>query len=655
MIDYSAAENIISKIKGHYRSGTSSLADDFFVPCIKYCTTYLRAVGFFSSSSLISWLDILPKFSSKEPLSIKMLISPYLSLDDKKALEKVFDEDEKALIQANILELLVNNSLRTLLSSNDTKIRLDLFAWMIINDYLELKFAFPKHVHHPGLFHEKIGIFEFPWNKKIAFTGSANESGSAYSQNYESIDVYRSWISSDFDRVIIKEQQFYEAWEGRAIGLSVRKLSNKILEHIKELAPREKPSVQTKIPSDNYTGYEKESRWRHQDEAVREFLKVCNGVLEMATGTGKTRTAIKIIEKLFCMNEIEGVIIATTGTDLLDQWDKEIGLWSLNHQIPYRILRHYEKYHELLGFVLNSNNAILIISREQLSSLFRLLPENKKSKLMVVHDEVHGLGSPSSVVELAAMHKSFIYRLGLSATPEREYDQEGNLFINSEIGKVFYKFDLKDAIERGILCEFDYVPLRYQLTENDRKRIQQVYTKKAARAKNGNPMTDEEVWIEISKVYKTAEMKPSVFREYLMNNPYLIMSAIIFVETKEYGKQILEIIHPHTNLYRTYYAEDDRDNLKSFSRGEIECLVTCHRISQGIDIKKIRNIIIFSSARSKLETIQRIGRCLRIDPDDPLKRAVIVDFVLDNAEQSEHGTDNERLLWLTELSKVRRK
>ena len=59
--------------------------------------------------------------------------------------------------------------------------------------------------------------------------------------------------------------------------------------------------------------------------------------------------------------------------------------------------------------------------------------------------------------------------------------------------------------------------------------------------------------------------------------------------------------------YRTYYAEDDRDHLEQFARGEIDCLITCHRISQGIDLRSLRTVVLFASARSKLETIQRIG------------------------------------------------
>src|SRR6185437_7324586 len=89
------------------------------------------------------------------------------------------------------------------------------------------------------------------------------------------------------------------------------------------------------------------------------------------------------------------------------------------------------------------------------------------------------------------------------------------------------------AISRGVLSEFDYLPLAYDLTTSDRDRLQAIYAKKAARLHQGNPMSNEELWTEIAKVYKTAEMKPEVFGEYLQKNPAVLDRTIIFVETKE--------------------------------------------------------------------------------------------------------------------------
>jgi superfamily II DNA or RNA helicase len=135
------------------------------------------------------------------------------------------------------------------------------------------------------------------------------------------------------------------------------------------------------------------------------------------------------------------------------------------------------------------------------------------------------------------------------------------------------------------------------------------------------------------------------------------------VETKAYGKKVQEIIHNHTRDYRTYYGEDDEQNLTDFSNGNISTLVTSKAISEGIDIKSVKNIILFTSNRSKGTTIQRIGRALRTDPSNPNKTANIVDFVVesdvkdvdyidDETDEIEKPPDKERYDWLTELSEV---
>jgi superfamily II DNA or RNA helicase len=256
---------------------------------------------------------------------------------------------------------------------------------------------------------------------------------------------------------------------------------------------------------------------------------------------------------------------------------------------------------------------------------------------------------------VAGQHHTFGYRLGLSATPERPYDTEGDRFITEEIGPTIFRFPLEAAIKRGVLCEFDYVPLEYHLTDDDRARLKQIYARQAARAHTGNPMSEEELWIELARVYKTAEMKPVVFNRNLQRDDSVLENCILFVETMAYGNRLLEIIHPYTHLYRTYYADDERTHLVEFSKGAIDCLVTCHKISQGIDIPLLKNVVLFSAARSKLETIQRIGRCLRVDPANPNKRARVIDFVRPDDEDEEiPNADQERRDWLHQLSLCRR-
>ncbi|WP_088892403.1 DEAD/DEAH box helicase family protein [Leptolyngbya ohadii] len=654
-------QSAIRGLLSHYRSGRNSLGRDFFSPCLKYCTGYQRAVGYFSSKALMAWLEALPRFAT-DSIRIYLLISPELSTEDRAALEKAMDEVERQKLRQIAADRLIQELLDESTASESVQVRL--FTWMVANDHLVLKFAFPEHVERPAIFHTKIGVFQFSWGDRVAFTGSANESEHGYERNYESIDVYRSWIDQDADRVTTKVEEFEEAWSGKADGLRVLPLSPELAALIRNKAPLEKPlntlnaEITPPAVKEKAAAYGQEQgdrKWRHQDEAVARFLAVKHGVLEMATGTGKTRTAIKVLTALDEQGQINGIIISTDGTDLLDQWRKEIEFWAVRRPQPYRVLRHFAQHHELGDFALNPKRAVLVISREQLASLFNRLDPDQKERLIIIHDEVHGLGSPSLRSQLAGQHQAFGYRLGLSATPEREYDQEGTQFIFAEIGGVFFQFGLQEAIERGILCEFDYVPLAYSLTDGDRQRLRQVYAKRSARQREGKPMTKQELWTELARVYKTAEKKPEIFAEFLQKNSHIIESAILFVEDRAYGEPILEILQHYTHRYRTYYAEDDRRNLIDFSRGKIDCLITCHRISQGIDIRNLKNVILFSSARARLETIQRIGRCLRSDPNFPAKRATVIDFVRSaEDDEGEFNADDDRCIWLSELAQIRR-
>ena len=644
-------EDSYMAVKSHYRSGRDDLAENFFRPCLRAASLYRRAAGYFSTSALLSWTDSLARVAIDGELLVRIIASPELSHTDCAALRELGSPTRLAEYREIVVDRILDEIITLLDSPSDRGLRARIFAWLVANDRLQIKFAFPVHVDEPGIFHEKIGIFDFSSGAKIAFTGSANETAGGHRRNYESIDVYRSWIESEQERVAVKVEQFDEAWSDAAEGLRVLSPSSAVLKTIRERAPRRPVSTATEQPE----GPVPDPRWRHQDEALLAFLDARAGVLEMATGTGKTRTALNIVRTLIASNKVSSAIITMNGTDLLDQWAGELDQWNLEGGPRWLIYRHYDRHHELGEFALDPSGSIIVISRGQLRKLLDRLTEAAKGRMIIVHDEVHELGSPGLVKDLRGQHAAFSWRLGLSATPDRAYDAEGNEFINAEIGPTVYRFPLEVAISRGVLSEFNYLPLEYELTTSDRDRLQAVYSKKAARLRDGNPMSNEEVWTEIAKVYKTAEMKPVVFQKYLETNPAVLDRSIIFVDTKEYGARLLELLHVHTHLYRTYYAEDDRDHLVDFAKGDIDCLVTCHRVSQGIDIRSLKTVILFSSARAKLETIQRIGRCLRIDPEHPDAKALVVDFVRPASPgDTIPNADQERCAWLTEIATVRR-
>ncbi|MBH0240007.1 DEAD/DEAH box helicase family protein [Methylobrevis sp. L22] len=481
----------------------------------------------------------------------------------------------------------------------------------------------------------------------VAFRGSPNDSERAF-RNYESISVYYSWVDErEAARALEEKERFVRIWENRDPNLRVHTIPDAIRRDLVQLTTRlERPY---RLPRDG-----RSYRWRHQGEAITAFLQAQRGVLEMATGTGKTRTALSIVEELRRRDAITGAIVCAYGTDLLDQWYREL---LTRTDLP--IYREYAEHREGLGYLNGDDASVLLISRQNLVNVLSKLPAQRQQKSLLICDEVHGMGSSAIVEALTARLDGFVYRLGLSATPERAYDAAGNDFVEANIGPVIYRFTLEQAILRGILCEFDYVDLEYEFSEDDKAAVRQAIRKHFARANGPDPQPQEQLFQELARIRKLSQQKLAPFRAYAADHVDILRRSLIFVETAEYGFLVQQILMDMGLDFHTYYGDDDRANLRRFADGELECLVTCKRISEGIDISSVGAIVLFASARSRLETVQRLGRCLRIDPADPEKRAAVVDFIrTDDLEESEINpettADEDRRAWFQTLAQVRR-
>lgn len=614
-----------------YRSGYDNIVEDFFRPSLRAAQLYWRAVGYFSSSALEAFGAPLGEFIKKGG-RIRLVTSVELSQADLRAIENGAVRQD---ICAQRLEQIIEDDFAD--GVGDGVARL---ARLLEMGRLEIQIAVPKT--GTGIYHEKIGLF-IDGDDYVAFTGSSNESRTAFESNRECVDVYSSWASTA--RAARKRAHFEALWDRTDKGVEVYSFP--------EAAQKKLLRVVGEWEAGRWPKQQQSNKWRHQDEALAAFLASERGVLNMATGTGKTRTAIKILQALFERDDIDTVIVCTDGNDLLDQWYGELLVARKTVGRELRVFRHYRDTKEAQGFALDPQNAILLVSREPVASALRQLGKNQARRTLLIHDEVHGLGSPGNRARLAGLSENVRFRLGLSATPEREYDQEGNAFIEDHIGPVLMTFGLREAIERGILAPFNYHPLPFELTDADRERIAAIYRRRKAREAAGNPMSETELWIEIARVYKTSEAKLPVFADFIKDHEDLLRRCIIFTETMEYGDAVLDIVHKYRPDFHTYYSGEQADTLRKFARGDLECLITCHRLSEGIDIKSLNTVILFSSERARLETIQRIGRCLRTNPDDPEKIASIVDFIREGGDSDDPNADEQRRDWLTELSGVR--
>ncbi len=626
------------KVKPCLDTSEYDLIEELYLPCLKWADRFDRGVGFFTTGWITYNVTGLSDFASRGG-KMRLITSPILSNEDTDAIINSEGNNGEGFKR---LEAALLDNVRVLEAEMKADI-FNAFSWMIYDGIIDLRFAIPCEKLEDGDFHDKFGIF-YKGEDRISFSGSINDSKHGY-QNYESIKVFKTWagtgeyVESDINR-------FEKIWNSKDKNLKIFTVPTAVKERIFQLRTSNRPYKKHDSAS---------NRWVHQDMAVEKFIEKEHGILAMATGTGKTVTAIKIMNRLFDESKIRRVVITMYGNDLLDQWSKQMRESFKNKQIHY----HYGSHKRMNDFIMHPDEAILLVSRDSnnLTKLLNLLdkaPGNYKDDTLFIFDEVHGAGSQSFVENLTGKLSPYKYRLGLSATPEREYDDVGNEFLLNEIGEIVFEFNLEDAIKKGILCEFNYIPLPYELTEAEKHKKKKIIAAFNAKKESGEPYDEKGMFTQLSLVNKTAINKIEEFEVLILKRPELLDKCIIFVQTMEYGKQLQEVLIKYTDKYHTYYADDEKINLENFAEGKINCLLTCKKVSEGIDISSVTNIFIFASDRSKLVTTQRIGRALRLDKNNPEKKANVIDFILEDIGENDNNADQERKEWLTKLSETRR-
>lgn len=626
-----------------YNTSDHDIDTEFYLPCLAWATQFDRGVGYFTTG----WI-------SKNAYGLSQMIvnggtarwitSPILEEKDYEIINSLSEKGQAAYIE-NICEQGIEQLRREM--ENDAR---NSFAWMIHDKVLEIRFAIPRNKLE-GDFHTKFGIFYGCDGQTVAFEGSNNDSKKGFT-NYESFMVFMSWKGMH-EYVEVECRKFNKLWNGLDKNIQIFKMSEAVRQNIFTLRTGERP-----YQAPGKVVCEIEDKWRHQEEAKQIFLKAKNGILAMATGTGKTFTAIKIMKHLIMMDEIDKIIIIVDGNELLRQWYLEV----MENFQTIRVFQMYEQYRQVSEFLMCRKKCVLLLSRrsEYIVDCLSKVKRNDSNALkrtLLVFDEVHGIGSNKLSRDLKGKIGEFQYRLGLSATPQRPFDEAGNFFIEEEIGKIIYEFKLEDAIQRGILCEMNYIPLPYELTVGEKEKKRDIIAGYEMKKKRGEGYDDTELYRKLAMVNKLAHDKLVQFALFICNYPEILNRSIIFVETMEYGLQVQEILSEMSYDYHTYYADDDVTYLEQFSKGQIECLITCKKISEGVDIKTVKSVILFSSERGRLVTTQRIGRSLRWNPEDPEKRANVVDFICTKSEEEgdyETESDRERKEWLQSLAEVRR-
>ena len=635
------------KIEESYDSEYDNILKEFYIPALSNSISYKRLCGEFSSSTLaIAARGIIELI--KNGGSIQLICGSKFSKSDIETIQTFNNSPE---------EILENRFFKELdeLEDEFVKDHLKAFGWMLANNLIEIKIAVPNdlstssldndYIQRFAIFHQKVGIFEDNKGDKITFSGSHNESLLGWKYNIEEFKVFRSWIIGDKKKYEADIRKFENYWTGISNRSKIISLPDAIKEKIIEIKPDSLEQLNLERWVIEELAQKRVILRSYQKDAIKAWKENdCKGIFEMATGTGKTFTALGCLEDLLQTHKKLITIITTPFNHLITQWMGEIEKFELkaNIVVADSTKRNWKDklFDEIIDINIDSDNLLIVLTTHNTFSSedFASILHESKAPLLLIADEVHGIGAPKRRIGLI---KNYRYRLGLSATPKRWFDPEGTKSIYSFFDKVVYNFPLKEAIGK-FLTEYEYRPYFVSLTEEEIDTYEKI-TKKIAKAffNTKNDQEREEYYsllcINRQKIVKNAENKFKVLEEITQENPNLEY-ALVYCSSEQIERvqQILmekDIIqHRFTQKEGTkpkdeYGGISERDYLiKNFEDKTIKALVAIKCLDEGIDIPQARFAIMMSNSGNPREYIQRRGRILR--KHSGKSHAIIYDIIV---------------------------
>lgn len=426
------------KYKPIYRTHKDSIDQDFYVPCFAESVRLYRAAGFFSLHSLTLSIDGIIRFVRKSG-EINLICSPDLSQSDAELIDACVSLD-KDHVTKSLLDTITESKL-----TEEELSQLDIICNMLVDDKLTIKIAYQPL----GIFHEKFGIFVDEEGNKVYFNGSLNETKRAFIHNQESIRVNYSWQSEFTSNFIDEELQYYKSlWNNQDDSVVVIDFPVAVE---KELLNNYKRSESLESAIDKYISSHivkgKKSLYSYQQEAIKQFCD--NGYqhfYEMATGTGKTYTSVKTIQKLEkeCAENIF-VVVCVPQIDLQSQWER--ALYEEGFEKVYLFGGNGKSFEQTIGeATINfySDEKVVICVAVYDTFFSKMISKIQRiSSLFIIVDEAHNL-TKGNLLALKELNPK--YKLGLSATIQRFSERESEAIAKFFTpGDTFY-YGIEDAI-----------------------------------------------------------------------------------------------------------------------------------------------------------------------------------------------------------------
>ncbi|MHA1756133.1 MAG: DEAD/DEAH box helicase family protein, partial [Promethearchaeota archaeon] len=720
------------KYKRSYTRGIDRPLKEFLIPVLSFCDRFYYITAYFSSKMLILLSYGIKEFIITNKGVIKLIIGcPFdndfdiINMSDEELKEKFVEVTQKEFLS------------KELEKSPDQIEPLKLLAWLLYNHRIIIKWGIPIDskfkngtIINKGILHEKIGILKNSKTKDfVTFSGSMNATYYAWLENREEIKVFQSWIENTKDYAYDDLNKFKKYWKNEDPTLKVLdfpiKLKNKIIrkylpkhneihdinfELIDRLAEKELKTISTWIL---YEKLQSTEEWNYREGCIKREIEYLEpyphqkealqyltdndfkGFLEMATGSGKTKTAILASYELYHKLMSQGInlliVILVPDSYLIDQWYDELKRYTKN------VIKCYSENHNWRSELRTEINRLLFNSIDHCyvvattasfgfeiwdKFIIKKTQNRKNIKILLIGDEAHTLGSPLGIFLLNKLMFFFTdqYKIGLSATPVREYDFEGTqtvlrFFSNNATTHNVFTFSLKEAQEKGFLMKLNYFPIECCLSKAEFHNFIKMTRKIGSRNSLLN-YNNEKMASELTKllnlranIIKKAADKLIQFHrliQELINKDNKVLSKlVIFCKDREQVEQVktqISLINRGLDLryqikFNTVDGEDDiqirKSRFKDLVEEKINLLIVMKCLDRGVDIPSLEKAIFLASSGTELEHIQRTGRLLRKSPDK-IKPVEIYDlFVFPTKEQIDENYNISQKIFEIEKKRIK--
>ena len=723
-----------------YKSRTQWEPVGFFSECLCNATQFDLMLGFFSSSAINVLADGFASFLYNGG-RMRLIINDILTEQDKTAFANG-TLDDLPFFDLDDLE-----KLKSTLSERDAHF-FECLSWLIRNNRLEVKIVAPKE--GIGISHTKTGVFG-DREDYVAFDGSCNFSRTALVDNIESLTVSCEWdgnIEAEKARDI--KEDFETVFNGKdesVVYMTTEQVRTQLIDGFKDKSLTalledeykliERHTKEKDLPSSVKHALEKarqrvsaaidklkEEKIEKREAVITQEIEPCfpyptgprdyqnqafenwkannqKGLFAMATGTGKTITSLNCLLEIYKRNGYYKAIILVPTITLVNQWEQEcekfhfsnvIKVYSKNSEWRSRIERlqmaeEYKKAKE-------SSQSFIIISTYASftrGNVFDILNGFEKSKVLLIADEAHNMGSPTIMKRIGDI--KYLRRIGLSATPERQFDDDTNRKLFRFFGaekQYTYEYSMEEAIENGVLCRYFYYPHHVRLTDDEFEKyvelslkiskyfnfntcsfdnkddilMSMLLARKRIVHKAANKLTAFNQIIH-ERYQKKGNLKYSLVYVPEGTKPDYIADSDVFDSTDQVADDIVSdrLIDDYTEavmkldrfitVKKFVSGQKDRDKvLSDFASGKLQVLTSMKCLDEGVDVPRSELAIFCASTGNPRQFIQRRGRILRKHPDKFM--AEIHDLVV--APEVNPGSDSfrmERALLKGELMRVK--